>query len=405
MVKEKLISYISKYLLATTLIMMLGLINEDRGLRGLPFAWLWAFGSQKVDIPRFIMSFICILAAVIAADIIAKAIIRVREPSLKTLTKEASAYPVTDISRAGKSFKNTGKKQAADAAEESATIAEVDSDPDLPELIDESVQGEHIELSDIGVQEGKDIPEPKLKEILTKTAAKSKEGSNPGPGVAIAVLIGILSIIFPMIGLFDDDDSYDDVFMDDGQFYFATDDVTYYGTENEEYIDQTKLALTNLFDDMVNENSPLGDFTNEEETVALLELCVWENMQVQIIEIFIDENKGTSISRFVINDDYGNSYLAAVLMDITRTEVNEWDEDEEDVYAEYDTTIRGMSVLPGEGDTFVSEIAQSGSGVLTDEDVKDAVKLGQTTYEDVNILLWRKGKGDLHLEAEESEAA
>ena len=267
------------------------------------------------------------------------------------------------------------------------------------------MQGEHIELSDIGVQEGKDIPEPKLKEILTKTAAKSKEGSNPGPGVAIAVLIGILSIIFPMIGLFDDDDSYDDVFMDDGQFYFATDDVTYYGTENEEYIDQTKLALTNLFDDMVNENSPLGDFTNEEETVALLELCVWENMQVQIIEIFIDENKGTSISRFVINDDYGNSYLAAVLMDITRTEVNEWDEDEEDVYAEYDTTIRGMSVLPGEGDTFVSEIAQSGSGVLTDEDVKDAVKLGQTTYEDVNILLWRKGKGDLHLEAEESEAA
>ena len=390
MIKEKFISYLSKYLLATTLIMMLGLINEDRGMRGLPFAWLKAFGSKQIDIPRFIMSLVCMLIVVIAADIIAKAIISVREPSLKKLTKD------------------TVKIQTADAAEEPVTVVELDSNPEsaeLPEEFDESTAGEQTELSDISFPEGEDIPEPKLKEILTKKPAKSKEGSNPSPGVAIAVLIGILSIIFPMIGLFDDGDSYDDVYFDDEQLYFATDDVTYYGTENEEYIDYTKIALADLFDNMVNENSPLGEFTNEEETEALLDLCVWENMQVQLIEVFIDEAKGSSISRFVIADDYGNKYLAAVLMDITRTEVDDWDEDEEDVYFEYETDIRGMAVLSGDGDRFVKEIAQSGTGILTDADVKDAVKLGQTTYEGVNILLWRKGKGDLHLEAGESEAA
>lgn len=389
MIKEKFISYLSKYLLATTLILMLGLINEDRGMRGLPFAWLRAFGSKQIDIPRFIMSLVCMLVVVIAADIIAKAIISVREPSLKTLTKD------------------TVKIQTADAAEEPVTVVEVDSNPELaelPEVFDESTEREQTELSELDYQE-EGVPEPKLKEILSKTPAKSKEGSNPGPGIAIAVLIGILSIIFPMIGLFDDGDSYDDVYFDDEQLYFATDDVTYYGTENEEYIDYTKIALADLFDNMVNENSPLGEFTNEEETEALLDLCVWENMQVQLIEVFIDEAKGSSISRFVIADDYGNKYLAAVLMDITRTEVDDWDEDEEDVYFEYETDIRGMAVLPGDGDRFVKEIAQSGTGILTDADVKDAVKLGQTTYEGVNILLWRKGKGDLHLEAEESEAA
>lgn|GEM_PF-4771217 len=381
MIKEKFISYISKYLVAAALIMMLGLINEDRGFRGFPFAWLWTAGKGHIQMPRFIMSFLCIFFVVIAADIIAKAIIRVREPSLKTLTK--------DVKTQEKVKAATAEPPAEDSIEISSYIEPA------------TVEAEEIE--DLSILQGEDVPEPKLKEILKKTPKKSKDSSDQSWGVVLAIVAALLSLAVPLIGIFDDGDSYD--VFDEEQYFFATDEVIIYGTDKEEYIDHTKITLQNLLSNMVNENSPLGEFTNEEETQALLDLCVWEDMEVQLVEISIDEKKETSISRFVIADAYGNHYLAAVLMDIKRSEVEDWDEDDEEEYIECETEVRGMAVLPGDEDTFKSEIAESGEGVLTEEDIKDAVNLGQTTYEGVNILLWRAGKGDLHLEAEENQAA
>jgi hypothetical protein len=386
MIKEKFISYISKYLVAVALIMMLGLINEDRGLRGLPFAWLGPSGTNQVIVPRFIMSFVCVFIVVLAADILAKLIIRVREPSLKTLTK--------DVKTQEKAKASSVEMPAEDSIEIRSYTEPASEDAEVFEDIEEH-----------SILQGEDVPEPKLKEILTKSTKKSKDSSDQGWGVILAVLAAVLSLAVPLIGIFDDGDSYE--VFDDDQYFFATDEVIVHGTDKEEYIDHTKMALQELFENMVYENTPLGEFTNEEETQALFDLCVWEKMEIQLIEISVDEKKETSISRFVIADDYGNYYLAAVLMDIERTEAEDWDdeEDEEEAYIECETFVRGMAVLPGDEDTLKSEITDSGEGILTDEDIKDAVNLGEITYEGVNILLHRPDKGNLHLEAEENQAA
>ena len=85
MIKEKATAVASKYLFVTSLIMLFGLLRSDGMHRGFPLYWIIGRHGGHVQSAEFLLSFILVLAVVIAADLIAKLIMRTREPELKII--------------------------------------------------------------------------------------------------------------------------------------------------------------------------------------------------------------------------------------------------------------------------------------------------------------------------------
>ena len=82
MVTEKLFIRIERYIAAVILLLLLGLVFTDGGMRGFPFAWL----GGGVDSGRLLLSAAVLAAVVICADIIAGVITTAMEPRMSTLT-------------------------------------------------------------------------------------------------------------------------------------------------------------------------------------------------------------------------------------------------------------------------------------------------------------------------------
>ena len=82
MVTERLFDRIERYIVAVGVLLLLGLLFKDNGMRGFPFAWL----GGGADPARFLLSAAVLAAVVICADIIAGVITTAKEPRMSTLT-------------------------------------------------------------------------------------------------------------------------------------------------------------------------------------------------------------------------------------------------------------------------------------------------------------------------------
>ena len=303
MTGEKLFSRLSFYIIAITLLMLLGLVHKEGPLRGFPLPWV--INMRHVMMEFFIPSLLLNTAVVLCSDFLARLFIRVKEPSLKIHTK---------LAEIGKTDEETIEMSV-----------NMNSEP-YPEPYSNTVpddnEDEHEESSF-------DIPEIKtvIDEIKKDTGIDNKKkGSLAG---FIIALIAIFTFL-PFIMVFTESD---DFFNDDDIVIEASWDDSYEGAESA-VIGNSEYLFEKLMD---ADKAKISELFSDEETEAIFDYTDWSNLSYQTIDTYISEDESFSISKYYVNDNDDNQYLMAIYMQIEK------DGEDDDFYK---ATIKGLALCP-----------------------------------------------------------
>ena len=359
---EKLVVTVSKYLFATSVIMLLGVIRSDGMQRGFPMFWMIGRHGEHVMADKFVISFVIVLALVVAADVVTQFIIRTREPELKFM-RPGNHYEVKQVAKTIKTESTESEVKTYNSeAEDRAAIQQ------------------------------------KLKQIPRLGAnKKDKNEKSENVGAIISLIVVLLSLGLTFFAG-DDSEEYDYELGDADFFVLEEGDVYYEAEDSEAAIEPVQHELQSLFEAI--EGEALQEyFPNDERNDALYGISNWGEIFYDDAYTYVSVQEGFAISKFNVDDDEGNSYCMAVLMEIAENEL--WDEENPDGEYEYTADVKGLAVCPytEEVDLFYAEDNEK---LLDAENYISAysVNLGQTEFEGMNILLWRDGIRDLHIEAE-----
>ena len=379
MIKEKVIAAASKYLFVTTLIMLFGLLRSDGMHRGFPLYWMLGRRGGHLLSDKLLLSFAIVLAIVIAADLIAKIIMRTREPELKIIKGS--------VDYTEKPAVNTVRE-----AEETDNIEVMVSEADeFGEEDDEDV------LTDI-------VLPKKLKQLKAIGTGKTETKTENGKGALVgAVVIGLTVLIAMMPAFFESDEEFD-VYEDDVYDYYILEegDVTLADDDDEEYIESIQDAISSVFSAIMDGRTP-GSFTDASEADDMYNMASWEDMEYDDRYTYVSGEEQFAISKFDVTDDDGNDYIMAVLLELgTATYPGE---DISEGNYENVATVKGVMLYPDDGEVSAYNISDS-------DEIKEAekklawrgVSMGQTQINGINILLWSDSMDSLHLEATDEEA-
>lgn len=217
---ERLLSLIVTYLIAITLIMLIGLINKDGVARGFPFPWL--LSMRYIIVENFIPSLLVVSAAVVGASFIAAFIKRVKEPKLIAYNKApnlASNYAET-IEMA-----------------EVKTVADSKSIAVSPDISDE--------ITERFGRYAKSINQTK-----TKIDKSKKNGSWVYILVAVCFIISLVySLIDSTVSSNEDYfDGDDEIVLDADNFYDEYEDLEYYGSIGDAVVNTENLFFNSLIE-------------------------------------------------------------------------------------------------------------------------------------------------------------
>lgn len=391
MIKEKTISIASKYLFVTSLIMLFGLLRSDGMHRGFPLYWMLGRHGGHVETADFLLSFILVLAVVIAADIIAKLIMRTREPELKII-KGAADYTNKPVSvntaaelEAADNTKRAHKKIGADRIK--VIVSEAD---ESGEMTDDADSDDHLNI---------ELPKI-LKQLKPDGSGKIEDKTNNSSGALVGIVVVGLTILLAMMPLFSEsDEPFEDYEEDVYDYYILEEgDVTLSNGDDEEYIEPVQSALSNLFTAFMEGSNPLGTFTTETETNALYDMASWEEMDYDDRYTYISGSDHYAVCKFDASDDDGNEYLMAVLLELTQNEVE--GEEYPEGYFENEAVVKGVMLYPDDGNIDAYNISDEDEIKASEKRLAErGVSLGQTQKDGMNILLWSDAFETLHLEA------
>ncbi|MBQ6623212.1 MAG: hypothetical protein IJH57_01195 [Mogibacterium sp.] len=385
MFREKVTAIASKYLFVTSLIMLFGLLRSDGMHRGFPLYWMLGRHGGHVESAEFFLSFILVLAVVIAADLIAKLIMRTREPELKII-KGAADYTNKPVSvNTDAKSEPTYNTDSADSIE--VIVSEADESGEMTDYAD-SDDHLNIELPKI------------LKQLKTDGSGKIEDKTNNSSGALVGIVVVGLTILLAMMPLFfESDEPFEDYEEDVYDYYILEEgDVTLSNGDDEEYIEPVQSALSNLFTAFMEESNPLGTFTTETETNALYDMASWEEMDYDDRYTYISGSDHYAVCKFDVSDDDGNEYLMAVLLELAQNEVE--DEEYPEGYFENEAVVKGVMIYPDDGNIDAYNISDEDEIKASEKRLAErGVSLGQTQKDGVNILLWSDVFETLHLEA------
>ena len=378
MIKEKVIAAASKYLFVTTIIMLFGLLRSDGMHRGFPLYWMPGRRGGHMLSDKLLLSFAIVLAIVIAADLIAKLIMRTREPELKIIKGS--------VDYTSRAFENEDIKYGA---------------PDNIDVIvsetDEFGEADEDVLTDI-------VLPKKLKQLKAIGTGKTETKTENGKGALVgAVVIGLTVLIAMMPAIFESDEEFD-VYEDDVYDYYILEegDVTLADDDDEEYIESIQDAISSVFSAIMDGRTP-GSFTDASEADDMYNMASWEDLEYDDRYTYVSGEEQFAISKFDVTDDDGNDYIMAVLLELgTATYPGE---DISEGNYENVATVKGVMLYPDDGEVSAYNISDS-------DEIKEAekklawrgVSMGQTQINGINILLWSDSMDSLHLEATDEEA-
>ena len=385
MIKEKTIAIASKYLFVTSLIMLFGLLRSDGMHRGFPLYWMLGRHGGHVETADFLLSFVLVLAVVIAADIIAKLIMRTREPELKIIkgTADYSNRP-TAMNTDAKS-EPTYNTDSADSIE--VIVSEAD---ESGEMTADADSDDHLNI---------ELPKI-LKQLKPDGSGKIEDKTNNSSGALVGIVVVGLTILLAMMPLFSEsDEPFEDYEEDVYDYYILEEgDVTLSNGDDEEYIEPVQATLSSLFTAFMEGDNPLGAFTTEEETRALYDMATWEEMDYDDRYTYISGSDHYAVCKFDASDDDGNEYLMAVLLELTQNEVE--GEEYPEGYFENEAVVKGVMLYPDDGNIDAYNISDEDEIKAAEKRLAErGVSLGQTQKDGVNILLWSDVFETLHLEA------
>lgn len=378
MIKEKVIAAASKYLFVTTLIMLFGLLRSDGMHRGFPLYWMLGRRGSHLLSDKLLLSFVIVLAVVIVADLIAKLIMRTREPELKIIKGS--------VDYTSRAFENEDIEYGA------------------PDNID-AIVSETDEFGEADEDVLTDIVLPKkLKQLKAIGTGKTETKTENGKGALVgAVVIGLTVLIAMMPAIFESDEEFD-VYEDDVYDYYILEegDVTLADDDDEEYIESIQDAISSVFSAIMDGRTP-GSFTDASEADDMYNMASWEDMEYDDRYTYVSGEEQFAISKFDVTDDDGNDYIMAVLLELgTATYPGE---DISEGNYENVATVKGVMLYPDDGEVSAYNISDS-------DEIKEAekklawrgVSMGQTQINGMNILLWNDTMDSLHLEATDEEA-
>ena len=253
---ESVIDRIVGHLTLAALLLLFGLVFSDKwGFRGFPFGWFHAPQFTRYD--RLIASFLILIAVTVCGDLIAAAIGRINEPSMKVVENKAprSISAETVVVPTNKSRQESTHRPAAPR---------------------------------------------EVKTLVKPSADKRLPGNNGKKKISaliwIVVAIAILSFIGGSVDDNDYDTNYDDNTYEDSYDYTLTeisDDIIY-------------LIKWGYYDDL----SQLGDPTPVEE-VGDLSGCEVECYKDQY---FTTDDKKHAIVKYMLYEDRENEDAAVYLV-------------------------------------------------------------------------------------------